>query len=134
MISIDGVTMDQEKVQATLEWPKPLTLKGLRGFLGLTGYYRKLVEDYGKIARPLTAMLKKDAFKWTPATESALSQLKVAMTKTPVLALPDFSKPFILECDASGGGVGAGSTYARTAPNCLFQSSSSWLKSCLSNL
>jgi hypothetical protein len=75
----------------------------LCGFLGLTGYYHKFIKNYGKIATPLIALLKNNSFTWTA---QYFQTLNMAMCTTPVLALLDFTKTFVLECDASGKGIG----------------------------
>jgi hypothetical protein len=99
--------MDPAKVQAVSDWPQPHSARAVQGFLGLAGYYRKFIHDYGAIAAPLTALLKKDGFTWNTATTIAFQTLKAAVTLAPVLVLPDFTRPFVVECDASTHGFGA---------------------------
>jgi hypothetical protein len=104
VISDQGVAMDANKVEAVCAWPLPHTVRAVRGFLGLTGYYRKFIRSYGDIAAPLTKLLKRESFSWMPSATSAFEALKTMLTTTPVLQLPDFSKPFIVDCNASRAG------------------------------
>jgi hypothetical protein len=106
IISHEGVKVDPKNIKAMMDWSIPKTLKNLRGFLGLTGYYCKFVWNYGRIATPLTTLNKKDAFSWPPEENKAFEQLKEVMCKAPVLTTPDSTKTFIVECDASRNGIG----------------------------
>jgi hypothetical protein len=90
-----------------LNWPIPTTVTQLRGFLGLTGYYRRFIQNYGIICKPLFVALKKGGFTWGEEQQKAFDHLKRTLTQAPVLALPDHTIPFILEADACGYGVGA---------------------------
>lgn len=89
------------------DWPIPKNVSQLRGFLGLAGFYRRFVPHYAAIAFPLTKLLRKDAFMWSPDAADAFSRLKTALTSTPVLALPNFNETFVLQTDASSVAVGA---------------------------
>ena len=94
VISQEGVATDSSKLEAISSWPTPTNLKQLRGFLGLAGCYRRFVRNFGKIAKPLTDLLKKDNFLWSEDATSTFQTLKHVLTTAPVLALPDLSKPF----------------------------------------
>ena len=92
IISHEGVNVDPNKIKAIKEWKVPTTIQQLRGFLRLTGYYWKFDKNYGRIATPLTTLLKKDAFSCTPEATKAFEHLKEAMFLAPVLATPNFTK------------------------------------------
>ena len=106
VISAQGVSTNPEKIQDILNWPVPTSATKLRGVLGVTGYYRRFINNYGIICRPLFDALKKDAFCWGPEQDAAFNKLKLAMTTCPVLALPNFSLPFIIEADGCASGIG----------------------------
>lgn len=97
----------REKIRAMVEWPAHQNIKKLRGFLGLTGYYWRFVHRNGIVAAPVTQILKKGAFKLNDQAQIAFDTLKNVMITLPVLALPDFSLPFVVETRASGMGIGA---------------------------
>ncbi|WVZ69639.1 hypothetical protein U9M48_018398 [Paspalum notatum var. saurae] len=107
VVSAAGVAMDPTKVQAVRDWLQLRSARAVRGFLGLTGYYRKFVHNYRTIAAPLTALLRKEGFSWSPEAAAAFAALKDAVTSAPVLALPDFTKLFVVECGASSHGFRA---------------------------
>ena len=107
VISTNGVATDPAKIQIIQQWPSPKNITQLRAFLGLTGYYRRFIKGYGVICRPLFDALKKNSYVWCESQEKAFQQLKLMMSTPPVLALPNFNEPFVLEADASGQGIGA---------------------------
>jgi len=106
IISRDGVGPDPENIRAMIAWPTPSTIKQLRGFLGLTGFYQKFVQHYASIAAPLTNLLKRDSFTWSEKAQRSFEQLKDAKTNAPVLMLRNFQEDFTIETDASGQGMG----------------------------
>ena len=112
IISGKGAQADSKKTAAMLDWPIPKIVKSLRSFLGLTEYYRKFIRNYGIIVAPLTDLLKKDAFEWNEKANLAFHNLKKVVSHPPFLVLPDFSQPFLVECDALSYGIGAVSMQA----------------------
>lgn len=108
IISPNGVSTDTEKIQTVKSWPVPVSVKELRSFLGLAGYYCKFVRNYGILSKPLTNMLKKgQLYLWTAETDKAFEALKQALVIAPVLAMPNFRLPFVVETEASNKGIGA---------------------------
>lgn len=108
IISSGGVSTDPTKVQIVQRWPVPTSVKEVRSFLGMAGYYRRFVKHFGIISKPLTNLLKKgQIFLWSSETQVAFDTLKQALLEAPVLAIPDFQKQFMVITDASDRGIGA---------------------------
>ena len=108
VVSADGISADQKKVSAVIDFPKPKDLKALRAFIGLTSYYRRFVPCFSTVAQPLYQLTRKDEpFVWSDTCEDAFNRLKTSLTVAPVLAYPHFGRDFLLETDASGMGLGA---------------------------
>ena len=107
VISGEGKAVDPTKVQSVTDWLAPTLVGEIRSFLGLVGYYRRLIENFSKIAKHMTELWKKDTkFKWTDECEASFQELKKRLTITPVLILPDIRKDFQVYCDASRLGLG----------------------------
>lgn len=102
-----GVSTDPSKVVVIALFPKPMNIKQLRGFIGLSGYYRRFIQAYSTINKPLTEMLRNNNFRWSTSATSAFEQLKKALQSTHVLDLPDVTKQFVVEMDASTIQIGA---------------------------
>ncbi|WVZ51781.1 LOW QUALITY PROTEIN: hypothetical protein U9M48_002892 [Paspalum notatum var. saurae] len=97
VISKGGIAVDPSKVSTVTNWKVPEIPKEVRGFLGLAGYYWRFIENFSKIAKPMTSLLEKDAeFKWTDAQQAAFDELKKRLITAPVLTLPDQQKKFIM--------------------------------------
>jgi deoxyuridine 5'-triphosphate nucleotidohydrolase len=108
VINKDGISPDPSTVQKIIDFPQPRTVKGLRSFLGLAGYYRKFVKGFSQIAAPLFKLLRNNiTFTWTIDQEEAFNKLKKLLTTAPILIYPDFTKKFYLYTDASDSGLGA---------------------------
>jgi hypothetical protein len=94
VISKGGISVDLSKVQDVLSCKTPMSVSDIRSFLGLAEYYRRFIEGFLKISKPMTELLEKDKqFEWTPACEASLQELKKQLTTTPVLVMPDMEKP-----------------------------------------
>ena len=107
IIGVDGVRVHEEKIRAIRDWPEPRNVTEFQGFIGICTYYRKFVKNFSQLAVPLIDLKNKGAFSWSDTSHQAFDRLKEVMSSCPVLSLPDFTQPFILECDALGEGIGA---------------------------
>lgn len=116
VVTGEGVRPDPEKVIAVTAWPAPTTIREVRAFLGLAGYYRRFIANFARMARPLNALLigapadKRTGCRpveWSSECQQAFESLKTALTEAPILAYADYSEPFVLYTDASNFGLGA---------------------------
>jgi hypothetical protein len=90
VLTAEGVIVDPTKIEAVKEWEQPRNVFNIHSFLGLAGYYCRFIENFSKIAKPITSLLKKtNEFEWTPECEQSIQTLKHKLTTTLVLALPD---------------------------------------------
>jgi hypothetical protein len=96
----------QEKIRAILDRPTPRNVTELRSFFGLCSYYRRFIRGFSQLGAPLTDITKHGAFIWTEKSHKAFDHMKEVMGTSPMLALPDLTLPFVLECNASGEGIG----------------------------
>ena len=107
VISADGVSVDPQKVEAVTNWKRPTNITEIRSFLGLAGYYRRFIQDFSKIASPLTRLTRKGVkFEWSDECEAGFQELKHRLTSAPILALPDDSGEYVVYSDASRLGLG----------------------------
>jgi hypothetical protein len=107
IISEGGISIDPSKVKDVLSWSTPQNVLDIRSFLGLTGYYRRLIEGFSKISKPMTELLEKSKiFEWTPRCEASFQELKKRLTTAVVLTMPNMEKPFSIYYDASGQYLG----------------------------
>jgi hypothetical protein len=107
VISKGGISVDPSKVQDVLSWKAPTSIGDIQSFLGLAGYYRRFIEGFSKVSKPMTELLEMDKqFEWTPTCESSFQELKKRLTIVPVLVMLDMEKPFSIYCDAPGQRLG----------------------------
>jgi hypothetical protein len=106
IVSEGGISVDPSKVKDVLSGRTPQNVLDIRSFLGLAGYYRRFIEGFSKIAKPMIELLKKGkSFEWTPKREASFQQLKKTLTTALVLTMPDMEKPFLSYCVASDQGL-----------------------------
>ncbi|CAM8895837.1 unnamed protein product [Rhodiola kirilowii] len=107
VISKEGISVDPVKVEAILNWKTPKIVFEIRSFLGLAGYYRRFIENFARLANPLTRLTRKGVkFEWDEACEKAFKELKIKLTTAPVLVIPSSEEKYIVYCDASLNGLG----------------------------
>jgi hypothetical protein len=106
VLSAKGVVVDLSKIAVVSKWQSPKSVTEICSFLGLAGYYRQFIENFSKIAKPMTELLKSSVpYVWSDKCEASFQEVKTRLTTTPVLTLLDASKDFVVYCDASRQGL-----------------------------
>ena len=107
IVSSEGISTDPAKTDKVRNWPCPTNVKEVQQFLGFSNYYRKFIKNFATIAKPLYQITeRKGTFKWTAACQEAFDTLRIQLSTAPMLAYPDYTRPFILDTDASDVGMG----------------------------
>ena len=107
MVLASGVSVDPEKVEAVMSWERPKSVFEIRSFLGLAWYYRRFIEDFSRLATPMTRLTRKEVkFKWNDLCEKAFLELKRRLTSAPIIIVPERGQRYTVYCDASKVGLG----------------------------
>ena len=101
------VLVDTEKVEAVMSWERPKSVFKIRSFLGLAGYYKRFIEDFSQLAAPMTRLTRNEVkFEWNDLCERAFQELKMWLTSTPILIVPEWGQRYTMYCDASKDELG----------------------------
>ena len=107
VVSASGMSVDPGKVEAMMSWERPKSVFEICSFLGLVGYYRRFIEDFSRLATPMTRLTRKEVkFVWDDSCERAFQELKRKLTSTPMLIVPERGQRYTVYCDASKDGLG----------------------------
>ena len=107
VVSEKGISVDNSKVEAVMDWKRPSTVFEIRSFLGLAGYYRRFIQDFSALAKPMTRLTQKGVkFEWNEACEKSFQELKKRLTNAPILIIPEQNEGYLVYCDASKEGLG----------------------------
>ena len=107
IVSAEGISVDPQKVEAVMNWGRPTNVTEIRSFLGLAGYYRRFIQDFSRIAAPLTRLTRKGVkLDWSDDCELSFQELKNRLVSAPILTLPDDSGEYVIFSDASRQGLG----------------------------
>ena len=106
VVSVSGVLVDLEKVEAVMSWERPKSVFEIHSFLGLAGYYRRFIEDFSRLVSPMTRLTQKEVkFDWDDRSEEAFQELKRRLTSAPILIAPDRGQWYTVYCDALRAGL-----------------------------